>query len=257
MPEREFQAVMEELIRSSSTDERLSQFRTAITAHQYVRMYRIVEQHVPDGSSVLDWGTGSGHFSFFLARSGYRTSAFSLEEPPRICRDLAPDSFTFTAGDANDPVSLPFESQSFDAVVSVGVLEHVRETGGNEVSSLKEIHRVLRPGGSFLCFHFPNRFSWIEAATRSIGRRWSHQYLYTSSDIRSLAASVDMEIVDHRRYALLPRNVWSWGLPHSLGASFRTARLYDRVDDALSSLLAPICQNHLFVARKQTANARP
>jgi hypothetical protein len=33
-------------------------------------------------------------------------------------------------------VMLPFPDTCFDAVASVGVLEHVRETGGNELASL-------------------------------------------------------------------------------------------------------------------------
>jgi ubiquinone/menaquinone biosynthesis C-methylase UbiE len=245
----EYQPVVEELIRSSPTDARLSQFRTAITAHQYVRMYRTLTHHVPRGSRVLDWGTGSGHFAFFLARSGYRTSAFSLEEGPRICADLPGDRYEFTRGDLDNPVALPYESGSFDAVVSVGVLEHVRETGGDEVASLREIRRVLRPGGTFLCFHFPNRFSWIEAATRTIGR-WHHQYKYTASDIHSLTRAAGLDLLDVQRYALLPRNVWSWGLPTWMGASFGVARVYDRVDDALGAVFSPICQNYLFVARR-------
>jgi ubiquinone/menaquinone biosynthesis C-methylase UbiE len=249
MRSAEYQPVVEELIRSSSADPRLSQFRTAITAHQYVRMYRMLARHVPPGSRVLDWGTGSGHFSFFLARSGYRASAFSLEEEPRICDNLPRDRYEFTPGDLANPVALPYENGSFDAVASVGVLEHVRETGGDEVASLREIRRVLRPGGTFLCFHFPNRFSWIEAATRTIGR-WSHQYKYTESDIRSLTRAAGLELLETKRYALLPRNVWSWGLPTWMGASFGVARAYDRVDDALGAVLSPICQNYLFVARR-------
>lgn len=245
----DYEPILAELIRSSSRDERLSQFHSPVTGHQYVRMYRLTNRYVPAGGRVLDWGTGSGHFSVFLARNGYCADAFSLQEAPRICDDLPAGRYAFSAGDPNDPVSLPYEDETFDAVASVGVLEHVRETGGNEDDSLREICRVLKPGGFFLCFHFPNQYSWIDAAARSLGR-WSHTYRYTASDIRALAARAQLELVDVTRYAVLPRNVWSWGVPRGLGASFGLARFYDRVDDALSMVLAPVCQNFLFIARK-------
>ncbi|MBQ4132690.1 MAG: methyltransferase domain-containing protein [Desulfovibrionaceae bacterium] len=45
---------------------------------------------------------------------------------------------------------------------SIGVFEHVHETGGDQLASLKEISRVLKPEGFFLCFHLPNKYSWVE-----------------------------------------------------------------------------------------------
>jgi hypothetical protein len=125
----------------------------------------------------------------------------------------------------------------------------VRETGGTEHASLNEIRRVLRPGGVLLCFHLPNRYSWIEAVLRSMGR-WSHQYRFTASSIRSLTAQAGLELVAMERYAILPRNIWWWGLPRGIGASSRMARGYDWVDGVLSVVLSPVCQNYFFVARK-------
>jgi ubiquinone/menaquinone biosynthesis C-methylase UbiE len=46
-------------------------------------------------------------------------------------------------GDATD---LPFESDTFDAVLCLDVLEHIE----NDVSALKEMYRVTRSGGKFL-----------------------------------------------------------------------------------------------------------
>jgi len=43
----------------------------------------------------------------------------------------------------------------FDAVVSVGVLEHVKETGGSEIGSLREIFRILKLNGYLSVTTFP------------------------------------------------------------------------------------------------------
>jgi 2-polyprenyl-3-methyl-5-hydroxy-6-metoxy-1,4-benzoquinol methylase len=49
---------------------------------------------------------------------------------------------------------LPYDSASFDALLSVGVLEHV----ANERASLAEIAQVLKPQGLFFASSFPPNF---------------------------------------------------------------------------------------------------
>ncbi len=198
---------------------------------------------------MLDWGAGNGHFSYFLVKAGHTVSGFDFGSPPKVSKTLTPESYTYKRGNPDNPVSLPYKSQTFDAVVSVGVLEHVRETGGNESANLNEIYRILKPKGIFLCYHLPNRYSWIEAVLRLIGR-WSHQYRYTSSNIISLASSAGFEVVEVQRYAILPRNICGRGILKKVSSSCKIARLYNRIDDFLSTMLSPICQNYLCVARK-------
>ena len=49
-----------------------------------------------------------------------------------------------------DARKLPFHDNSFDRVVSISVLEHIYPAEGGDVQALKEISRVLRPGGELL-----------------------------------------------------------------------------------------------------------
>ena len=154
---------------------------------------------------------------------------------------------------------LPFPAESFDAVFSVGVLEHVRENGGSESGSLTEILRVLRPGGTFICFHLPNRFSYIEAASRllhrpgkrvetSAGDRY-HLYRYSPVQIRELVQKAGFEILAARRYGILPRNSVRRILGN-LADSERAATRFNRLDAALERLFPGIAQNHRVVARR-------
>lgn len=222
-------------------------FKSLVSANQYRRHYSKVIQYVAAGSRVLDWGCGPGHFSFVLSKLGFETSAYGFYDF-ELRRHL-PGGFRFTMGSLDDPVTIPFEDGCFDAVVSVGVLEHVRETGGNEPASMREIRRILRPGGHFLCFHLPNRLSLIEHLNVAFDRYHHHIYRYDQQDIHRLCKQSSLDLVEVGRYGALPRNVWN-SLPGKYRNSKAIARAYDLADDLLGHLLSPICQNYMFVARK-------
>ena len=238
--------ILLELNDLARADESLVQFPCLAGGHQYLRLYRLFRRHVEPGGQALDWGAGNGHFSYFLVRAGYRASGYSLEAwtPPTWLDGVG---YRFACGRIHDPVTIPFPEASFDAVASVGVLEHVRETGGNEIASLREIKRVLRPGGVLVCYHLPNRYSLIDAVARLLPVH-HHVYRYTRQDISRLAGAVGFELLAAGRYGMLPRNPLG-RLPQAVRRSLRLARAYDITDDLLSRLLSPICTNYYFVAR--------
>jgi cyclopropane fatty-acyl-phospholipid synthase-like methyltransferase len=156
----EARRVVRELVACQERDPayNLRQFRSFVGAHQYQRLYELTLRLLPRGSDVLDWGCGNGHFSHFLARLGYRASGFSFKHFP--LRSLL-DSFSyqFQRGRREEPVALPYPDGAFNAVASVGVLEHVRETGGDERRTLREVRRILKARGLFICHHLPNQHS--------------------------------------------------------------------------------------------------
>jgi SAM-dependent methyltransferase len=197
---------------------------------------------------VLDWGAGSGHFSYFLVHSGYRATGYSLFDENFLSR-LRDVEYRLVLGHEDDPVNLPFPDASLDAVASIGVLEHVRETGGDEVASLTEIHRILRPGGIFLCYHVPNRYSWINAVARLVPGAGHHRYRYTRREVRALVRPSQFQLLETGRYAFLPRNPLA-RLPAQIVDSERFARAYDAADRYLARLFSTICTNHYFVVRK-------
>ena len=233
------------------TAPELWQFASLAGAHQYLGLYRLWRRHVQAGVAALDWGAGNGHFSYFLLRAGYRATAYSFESPG-FARWLPAGDYRFVAADAREPRRLPFADAAFDAVASVGVLEHVREKGGDEAASLAEIARVLKPGGVFVCWHLPTRWSWIDFGARLVPGAGRHAWRYTPADARRLATGAGLEIIESGRYGLLPRNI----VHRLLGAAAdtpRAAALWDAADAALGAVLAPIAQNLYFVARRPTA----
>ncbi len=59
--------------------------------------------------------------------------------------DCIPDNLVFEKKVA-DVLSIPYEDNFFDIIVSFDVLEHIKE----DQKAVKEILRVLKPGGSFV-----------------------------------------------------------------------------------------------------------
>ena len=243
--------ILQTLVSSYGHDHKSLQFATYVSAYQYLRLYDLMRRYVQSGSQVLDWGTGSGHFSYFLAQAGYQSSGFGFSDYPLFCKSLSPGTYHYQQGSPATPVALPFADGTFNAVVSVGVLEHVRETGGQEIGSLQEIHRILKPGGCFVCYHFPNRYSWIEFLAR-FTQRFSHPYLFTAADIRALVQEAQFDLLEMGRYALLPRNMWQSSALRDEWFGPAIATAYNQLDRGLGWLLPMICQNYLFVARKRS-----
>jgi ubiquinone/menaquinone biosynthesis C-methylase UbiE len=73
---------------------------------------------------------------------------------------------------------LPFTSESFDAVLSFDVLEHVQSPR----ATLAECHRVLKPGG-YLCVVFPSYWQPIEHHLSLVTRAPGLQYLFSGGTL--------------------------------------------------------------------------
>jgi SAM-dependent methyltransferase len=96
---------------------------------------------------VLDAGCGSGRWARFLSS---RVAFVEAVDPSRAVfsaarqhRDLPNVRFTCVTIDG-----LPFPDESFDAVVSLGVLHHVPDTR----AALKSVVKKLRTGGTFVLY---------------------------------------------------------------------------------------------------------
>jgi ubiquinone/menaquinone biosynthesis C-methylase UbiE len=96
------------------------------------------------GLDVLDVGNGQGIDLFHYASAGARATGIDLT--PRHC-ELARAHLAAMGVEAQvvngDAERMPFPSGSFDRVSSNGVLHHTPDM----TAALREVHRVLRPGG--------------------------------------------------------------------------------------------------------------
>lgn len=102
----------------------------------------------PD-SKVLDLGCGAGHLTYAIAPCAKAVTAYDLS--PQMLQVVAAEAahrgFVNVETVQGSAHELPFDDASYDAVVSRYSAHHWRHL----TIALKEVHRVLKPGGT-LCF---------------------------------------------------------------------------------------------------------
>lgn len=94
-------------------------------------------QGLEDHARVLDAGAGESQYAKWFSRQRYTAIDLATGDP----------GWDYSGLDAIcDLAAFPFTDCSFDAVINIVTLEHVREPA----TVLREIARILRPGASLL-----------------------------------------------------------------------------------------------------------
>ena len=205
-----------------------------IGIRNYLRIADDIADHVAPGS-MLDWGCGLGQMTYLLKRRGFDMTSLDIGAPAKKLPDT-PLSREVQVIRTTEPTKLPFPDRKFDVVLSCGVLEHVEEPPacGNEVASLHEIGRILRPGGRLLLYQLPQQYSWVEAITRRLKIGYSHPRRYTVPEITRILKDAGYSVERVSRSGMVPKNLT--GLP-------QVARtLYSRFAGALLAFDAVVCR---------------
>ncbi len=230
-----------------------------LSSRYYLKQYEELHNHTLalPGSSLLDWGAGYGHFAYVQSYLGKKVKAYSPVGDDytiytKTLEALAKKG-SFEYEFSKEPILLPYQENSFDIAVSCGVLEHVREFGGDDVKSLSELFRIIKKGGHLVIGHLPNTGSWIEAICRKTGRQ-HHTFLYTNKEIKKKVTEAGFVIKKHERYGVLPKNSMAIFLTRynqkNIFIKFFTEMVYASDKYLFDKLFPWAAQNHLLILQK-------
>jgi SAM-dependent methyltransferase len=176
-------------------------------------------------ATVLDLGSGRGYWLDRMERRGL--TPVGVEYRRERAAEYDGDA-PISVGDA---LRLPFRDASIDLVWSIHVLHHLPDPA----TALREVRRVLRPGGHLVIAETVEDHPVIRLA-RSVRPRWDGVPVHARFRSRAFLALVGhcgLEIVDSRQHSLVG---WAaWALPRGQEAAWlRLSRMERRVPPRLN-----------------------
>jgi ubiquinone/menaquinone biosynthesis C-methylase UbiE len=146
--------------------------------HWHTAKHALARMPVEPGETVLDLGTGSGYALRALREAKAAGACYGLDGSPGMvanAREYTDEAEVgFLVGDFD---ALPFATDSVDHVFSMEAFYYAADPE----HTLEEVHRVLRPGGTFYCavnYYEENVYSheWQENIEVEMTRWSAEQY---------------------------------------------------------------------------------
>ena len=135
---------------------------------------------------LLEIGCTAGHYTFMLAEQGYHVtgtdiSAESIKAAQAVGRRAGLNLAEFLQADAEDMREIA--DDTFGGAFSFSTLRYVP----NPVRAMREIRRVLKPGGRAVV-DFPNKYCpWFEFLKfLAGGERHIHDHTYSAGEVRKM-----------------------------------------------------------------------
>ncbi len=185
-------------------------------------IHTVLLRHLPKDGLILDAGCGTAKWLMYLRALGYRTVGIDIShEACAIARDTDPALRLLVS----DTRRAAVRDHSVDAVISLGVVEH-EEAGPME--GLRELHRMLKPGGLLIIdtpYNNPFRrlvtnpiHSLMVWRRRRMGWKLAFsEYRFSARELRDFLVQAHFEPLHRYPNDLLPpRNMGVWVDYHNI-----------------------------------------
>ncbi len=147
---------------------------------------------------VLDVGSGAAALSRLMAP--FVSKVVALDKSPtntKIAAEASKDfpNIEFAVGSAT---KIPFPANTFDRILASEIIEHIRD----DAAFLREIRRVLKPGGLIVCTTLTTNPSlsviWVKRLLGiHVDREFGHMRGgYTPKDMKALAVDSGLVVSD-------------------------------------------------------------
>ncbi len=179
--------------------------RNARRDDQFQSLAARVGEMLPAGSRVLEVAPGPGYLSIELAKRNFQVVGLDISrtfvELASANARQAGVAVDFRHGNASD---MPLEDETFDGIICTAAFKNFTEP----VQALREMHRVLKPGGMALIVDLRRdaplaeidaevnhmHLNWVNTwLTNWTFQHWLLKHAYTPAEIRGLVAQTDFQ----------------------------------------------------------------
>lgn len=186
----------------------------------------VLAKNTPNSKlKILNVGCGTGGTIPHLEEFGKVTNVDTSKEAVKFLKEKG------YSGKLYNGKKLPFKENSFDLVVALDVLEHIKEDG----AALDEWKRVLKPNGGLLITVPAHQWLWS-----GHDEALHHFRRYTRKGLRKLLVSADFS-VRKASYAI------AFSLPLIVGFRFLNKLLGKKMDSQSSYIQLPGFVNKFFI----------
>jgi SAM-dependent methyltransferase len=183
-------------------------------------IHEVMFEHLPKDGLIVDAGCGTAKWPIYLRQAGYRCAGIEISSDGLAMARQLDGALPLVRADARQA---PIRAGSVAAVLSLGVVEH---DPAGPLASLREIRRMLRPGGVLvLAVPFNNMFrrllvnhlqSWVTWRRRRAGITLGFaEYRFSRREIESFLGEADFEIVATYPNDLRPPKIMGLWVDHS------------------------------------------
>lgn len=201
--------------------------KEALQVRDYETTRRFLAERFPNKGRLLEVGSGLGFLLDYFKKDGWDT--IGVEPNRGMCRYAEK-----TLGLEVLPQILPdakFPDESFDAVLMMHVIEHVPDP----TDTLREIHRVLKPGG-VLVMETPR---YDSLSFKLLGRRErsvscdGHIYFFTSDTLEKIATKTGFSVV---RQSPVGRSMTAGRLLYNIGVVSKSKAVQGALESTSKAL---------------------